>query len=101
MPRSNNEEKGSNCAFEGQGTRVGQEEARSREAAGIVTTASTVLSFGRCTFMFSSPQKDVDVATDRRPADLTQVLCWSRMQTETGQDLPSIVARKELERRAG
>ncbi len=32
---------------------------------------------------------------------LTNVICWTRMQTESGQDLQSIVARKELERRAG
>lgn len=35
------------------------------------------------------------------PADLTEILCWSRMQTEAGQDLHSIVLRKELERSAG
>jgi hypothetical protein len=35
------------------------------------------------------------------PANLTAVVCWSRMQAEAGQDLRSIIARKELERSAG
>lgn len=30
-----------------------------------------------------------------------QIICWTRMQTEAGQPLDAIVARKELERRAG
>lgn len=30
-----------------------------------------------------------------------EFVCWSRMQTEAGQQLEAIVARKELERRAG
>ena len=34
-------------------------------------------------------------------ADLGGYLCWSRMQAEAGQALECIVARKELERRAG
>ena len=34
-------------------------------------------------------------------ADLDGYVCWSRMQTEAGQGLEAIVARKELERRAG
>jgi len=32
---------------------------------------------------------------------LTHLVCWTRMQTEAGQDIRSIIARKELERRAG
>lgn len=32
---------------------------------------------------------------------LPEVICWTRMQAEAGQSLQSIVARKELERRAG
>jgi len=32
---------------------------------------------------------------------LTNVVCWTRMQAEAGQDIRSIIARKELERRAG
>jgi hypothetical protein len=32
--------------------------------------------------------------------ELTEVVCWSRMQAESGQELAAIVARKELERRA-
>jgi hypothetical protein len=32
---------------------------------------------------------------------LTDTVCWSRMQTEAGQELQSIVWRKELERTAG
>lgn len=31
----------------------------------------------------------------------SNVLCWTRMQAESGQDLGSIVSRKEMERRAG
>lgn len=34
------------------------------------------------------------------PAHLTNIVCWSRMQTEAGQGLEAIVNRKELERRA-
>ena len=34
-------------------------------------------------------------------ADLDGYVCWSRMQAEAGQGLEAIVARKELERRAG
>lgn len=33
--------------------------------------------------------------------DLDGYVCWSRMQAEAGQGLEAIVARKELERRAG
>jgi hypothetical protein len=33
--------------------------------------------------------------------DLTDVLCWTRMQAESGQEIQNIIARKELERRAG
>lgn len=32
---------------------------------------------------------------------LTEVVCWTRMQAESGQDVRAIVGRKELERRAG
>lgn len=32
---------------------------------------------------------------------LTDMICWSRMQTEAGQELQSIIWRKELERSAG
>jgi hypothetical protein len=34
-------------------------------------------------------------------ASLTETVCWSRMQTEAGQELQAIVDRKELERSAG
>jgi hypothetical protein len=34
-------------------------------------------------------------------APLTETVCWSRMQTEAGQELQAIVDRKELERSAG
>jgi hypothetical protein len=34
-------------------------------------------------------------------ADLTEILCWTRIQAEAGETLPSIVLRKELERSAG
>lgn len=39
----------------------------------------------------------------RRPAPTTreELVCWTRMQSEAGQGIESIVARKELERRAG
>lgn len=33
--------------------------------------------------------------------NLTDVVCWSRMQAEAGQELDAIVSRKELERTAG
>jgi hypothetical protein len=36
---------------------------------------------------------------DRLPAD--EIICWSRMQSESGQGLAAIVRRKEAERRAG
>lgn len=32
---------------------------------------------------------------------LTNVLCWTRMQAEAGQNLSAIIERKELERKAG
>lgn len=32
---------------------------------------------------------------------LTKTVCWTRMQAEAGQDIGSIIARKEAERRAG
>lgn len=34
-------------------------------------------------------------------ASLTETICWSRMQTEAGQELDAIIHRKELERLAG
>ncbi|WP_316175133.1 MULTISPECIES: hypothetical protein [unclassified Bradyrhizobium] len=34
-------------------------------------------------------------------ASLTETVCWSRMQTEAGQELQAIIDRKELERSAG
>lgn len=34
-------------------------------------------------------------------APLTEMVCWSRMQSEAGQDLQSIILRKEIERSAG
>lgn len=33
--------------------------------------------------------------------ELTQIICWTRMQAESGQDIATIVNRKELERRSG
>jgi hypothetical protein len=38
--------------------------------------------------------------TPRQFSKLTETVCWSRMQAEAGQELPSIIERKELERRA-
>ena len=35
------------------------------------------------------------------PARLTDVVCWTRMQSEAGQDLAAIFRRKEMERVAG
>lgn len=35
------------------------------------------------------------------PQHLTAMVCWTRMQSEAGQDLKSIISRKELERRVG
>jgi hypothetical protein len=43
----------------------------------------------------SNQPKGSDVAA------LSNVICWSRMQAEAGQGLATIIARKELERRAG
>lgn len=34
-------------------------------------------------------------------AQCTDIVCWTRMQAEAGQDIRSIIARKELERQAG
>src|SRR5271154_431519 len=44
-----------------------------------------------------------DVICERTPEKnlLTEVVCWSRMQSEAGQDLAAIVRRKEWERSAG
>lgn len=36
-----------------------------------------------------------------RTTDLTKAVCWTRIQAEAGQDIGSIIARKEAERRAG
>ena len=32
---------------------------------------------------------------------LTDMVCWTRMQAESGQNIEVIIARKELERRTG
>ena len=34
-------------------------------------------------------------------AELSPVVCWTRMQAEAGQPIEAIIARKELERKAG
>lgn len=53
------------------------------------------------------PNLMVRPAADRRAVDLAaqscpeEYVCWSRMQAEAGQTLEQIVARKEVERRAG
>lgn len=36
-----------------------------------------------------------------RALNLTEVVCWTRMQAEAGQNINRIIARKEAERRAG
>jgi hypothetical protein len=41
---------------------------------------------------------DQTFGTDGSPSE---ILCWSRMQAEAGQELAAIMARKELERLAG
>lgn len=38
---------------------------------------------------------------ERRQSAHEEYICWSRMQAEAGQSLEAIVARKEIERRAG
>ena len=43
----------------------------------------------------SAPTDPADQAAD------ADILCWTRMQSEAGQRLDAIIARKELERRAG
>jgi hypothetical protein len=42
-----------------------------------------------------------DRARPDAPVSLSMVVCWTRMQAEAGQNLPDIIARKELERCAG
>ena len=37
----------------------------------------------------------------RLDPQLSHIVCWTRMQAEAGQSIETIVARKELERRAG
>jgi hypothetical protein len=44
---------------------------------------------------------DSTIRTPPSPQHLTAMVCWTRMQAEAGQDLKSIIARKELERRVG
>jgi len=39
--------------------------------------------------------------SDGSPLTSQQIICWTRMQTEAGQDLDNIFARKEVERHAG
>lgn len=41
------------------------------------------------------------VRETQKPGPLTDYVCWSRMHAESGEDLCTIIARKELERRAG
>lgn len=36
-----------------------------------------------------------------KTVQLTKAVCWTRMQAEAGQDITSIISRKEAERRAG
>lgn len=45
---------------------------------------------------YHSPRLDRCVTPERPP-----YVCWTRMQAEAGQELTTIVLRKELERRAG
>lgn len=40
-------------------------------------------------------------AKQRCDAELSHVICWTRMQAEAGQSLEAIVTRKDLEREAG
>lgn len=43
-----------------------------------------------------------DVASrGKKQAELSRIICWTRMQAESGQSLENIVARKEMERQAG
>lgn len=39
--------------------------------------------------------------SEGNPAPAGDIVCWTRMQAEAGQTLDDIVARKEIERRAG
>src|SRR5205807_8143218 len=48
-----------------------------------------------------SPLVDSRLTMKRINPHLTGVVCWTRMQAESGQDIQTIIARKELERRAG
>ena len=45
-------------------------------------------------------RNELDVVSSHRIAQ-PEYLCWTRMQVEAGQALESIIARKEIERRAG
>lgn len=51
--------------------------------------------------MYAYPLTNFQPAAVSSPRELTEIICWSRMQAEAGQDLASIVSRKELERSAG
>jgi hypothetical protein len=44
---------------------------------------------------------DVSLPARNSQAHLTGMVCWTRMQAESGQDIEAIIARKELERRTG
>lgn len=46
-------------------------------------------------------KKRKEIAVELLNPELTDVVCWTRMHAESGQDIQSIIARKDVERRAG
>lgn len=49
----------------------------------------------------SKARNEQHMAVSESWEQLTRIICWTRMQSEAGQDLSSIVLRKELERKSG
>jgi hypothetical protein len=46
-------------------------------------------------------RNELEAQSSHAADQLSEVVCWSRMQTEAGQALKDIVLRKEVERKAG
>ena len=51
--------------------------------------------------LFNSDMNHCEPGGVTKPSHGDRLICWTKMQTESGQSLDLIVARKELERRAG
>lgn len=50
---------------------------------------------------FTGTQPELTQCLQMNNTPLTEIVCWTRMQAEAGEDITSIFARKELERQAG